>query len=70
MNLEGQEVRIPVEKFGAMIGDNVLISNNVSINAGKKIGENSIIMPNILIDQDIEPNTIVKTAQKLEMKPK
>ena len=70
MDLDGQEVRIPVEKFGAMIGDNVLISNNVSINAGKKIGENSIIMPNILIDQDIPPNTIVKTAQKLEMKPK
>ncbi|NHI91446.1 MAG: hypothetical protein EAX96_03015 [Candidatus Lokiarchaeota archaeon] len=70
MNLDGQEVTIPIEKFGAMIGDNVLISNNVSINAGKKIGENSIIMPNILIDQDIESNTIVTSVHKLDIKPK
>ena len=68
MNLDGQEVKIPVEKFGTIIGDNVLISNNVSINAGKTIGSDSIIMPNTLIDQDIEPEMIVYSTQKLEKK--
>ncbi|MHA1799785.1 MAG: bifunctional sugar-1-phosphate nucleotidylyltransferase/acetyltransferase [Candidatus Helarchaeota archaeon] len=68
MSLDGQEVVIPVEKFGTIIGDNVLISNNVSINAGKTIGENSIIMPNTLIDQDIEPNSVAYSTQKLELR--
>lgn len=47
-------------KFGAIIGDNVLFGINCSINTGTSIGKGSRIGPHVLVRGIIEENTLVK----------
>lgn len=59
---------VPTEKFGTLVGDNCLLCNNVSVLAGKTIGNNSVVLPNTTVDRDIPPYKLVSSQTALEMK--
>ena len=65
---DGEKVQIPMDKFGAIVGDNVVIGVNVSIYPAIRIGENSMISAGCVIEGDIPPRSQVKLKQKLEIK--
>lgn len=68
MKFDDQEIKIPRNKFGAIIGDETFIGINVSIFAGKKIGYKSVISPGVIIENDIESKVKVTAKQTLETK--
>jgi bifunctional UDP-N-acetylglucosamine pyrophosphorylase/glucosamine-1-phosphate N-acetyltransferase len=65
LKFEDEKVKIPLEKFGAIIGDNVVIGVNASVYPGTRIGEGSIIAPACVIDRDIPPFSEVSIKQEL-----
>ncbi|MHA1636552.1 MAG: bifunctional sugar-1-phosphate nucleotidylyltransferase/acetyltransferase [Candidatus Thorarchaeota archaeon] len=65
---DSHTVRIPLQKFGAIIGDNVVIGVNSSIYPACRIGNDSIIAPGVIIDRDIPPLSEVSIKQKLDIK--
>lgn len=65
LKFEDENVQIPLEKFGAIVGDRVVIGVNASVFPGTRIGEGSIIQPGCVIDQDIPPDSDVSIKQKL-----
>jgi bifunctional UDP-N-acetylglucosamine pyrophosphorylase/glucosamine-1-phosphate N-acetyltransferase len=62
-----ETVRIPLSKFGAIIGDGVIIGVNTSIYPATRIGENSVIAAGCIIDQDIPPDSEVRVQQNLSI---
>ncbi len=62
---EGESIQIPLSKFGAIIGDNVVIGVNSSISPARRIGEYSLISPGCVIDSDIPPRSMVTSKQEL-----
>ncbi|MFX1602358.1 MAG: bifunctional sugar-1-phosphate nucleotidylyltransferase/acetyltransferase [Promethearchaeota archaeon] len=68
MRYKDGEVEIPVEKFGAIIGDNVVVGVNVSVMPGMRIGEGSVIAAGCVVDQDIPAFSDVSVKQKLTIK--
>lgn len=46
-------------KFGCVIGDNVKTGLNVMINAGRKIGNDSMIGPGVVVYHDVEPGSFI-----------
>ena len=62
-----ESVQIPSQKFGAIVGDNVVIGVNASIYPATRIGENSIISAGCVVDADIPPNSDVRVDQKLRI---
>ncbi len=65
LKFEEDKVQIPLEKFGAIIGDNVVIGVNASVYPGTRIGEGSLIAPACVIDRDIPPFSEVSVKQEL-----
>ncbi len=63
--VEGKSVVVPRVKYGAVIGDNVILSPNVSVYPGVKIGMNSIVLPGTILSEDVPSNTEAKTALKV-----
>ncbi len=61
----GDRIKIPLKKFGAVIGDNVVIGVNSSIYPAKRLGGNSVIAPGCIVDRDIPPKSAVSTKQEL-----
>ena len=62
-----ERVQIPSRKFGAIIGDNVVIGVNTSIYPATRIGENTTISAGCVITKDIEPNREVHLEQNLKI---
>jgi bifunctional UDP-N-acetylglucosamine pyrophosphorylase/glucosamine-1-phosphate N-acetyltransferase len=62
-----ETIQIPSRKFGAIIGDNVVIGVNSSINPAIRIGENSIISAGCVVNEDIPPNSEVSLVQKIKI---
>ncbi|MHA2228040.1 MAG: bifunctional sugar-1-phosphate nucleotidylyltransferase/acetyltransferase [Candidatus Thorarchaeota archaeon] len=58
-------VEIPLKKFGAIIGDNVVIGVNSSIYPATRIGEDTLISPGCIIEDDVPPRSEVSVKQKL-----
>ncbi len=63
-------VQIPMEKFGAVIGDCVIIGVNSSLYPATRVGENSTISPGCVISENIPPDSEVMIEQKLKITPK
>ncbi len=61
-------VQIPLSKFGAIIGDGVVVGINSAIYPAQRIGEYSVIAPGCIIDKDIPPRSDVSAQQKLIIK--
>jgi acetyltransferase-like isoleucine patch superfamily enzyme len=70
LHFADEEVEVPIEKFGAIIGDNVVIGVNASVMPGKRIGESSTIAPGCVINQDIPPGSDVTVKQHITIKKK
>jgi NDP-sugar pyrophosphorylase family protein len=68
MNFDSEQIQVPGEKFGAVIGDETAVGINVSIYAGKKIGYKSIISPGVILEKDIGSKLSVVAKQELEIK--
>ena len=64
------KVKVPDSKFGAIIGDNVVIGINSSIYPATRIGQGSTIAPGCIISEDIPPMRDVSVKQKLVIKEK
>jgi len=65
---EDETVEIPLEKFGVIVGDNVVIGVNASIYPATTIGEDSVISAGCVVQTDIPPRSNVSLQQKLEIK--
>jgi len=64
---ESETVQIPSRKFGAIVGDNVVIGVNASIYPATRIGMNSIISAGCVVNEDIPPNSEVSLVQKIKI---
>jgi UDP-N-acetylglucosamine diphosphorylase/glucosamine-1-phosphate N-acetyltransferase len=62
-----ERIEIPLRKFGAMIGDNVVIGVNASLYPATRIGSNTVISPGCIIDEDIPPDSEVTSVHKLNI---
>ncbi|MFX0043397.1 MAG: bifunctional sugar-1-phosphate nucleotidylyltransferase/acetyltransferase [Candidatus Hodarchaeota archaeon] len=58
MNINGKLIDSGRRKLGAVIGPNSQTGINASIMCGKKIGENSIVGANTLVNEDIPAKTL------------
>ncbi|MHA1138330.1 MAG: bifunctional sugar-1-phosphate nucleotidylyltransferase/acetyltransferase [Candidatus Thorarchaeota archaeon] len=67
LSSDAETVQIPSRKFGAIIGDNVVIGVNSSIYPAIRIGENSIISAGCVVNEDIPPNSEVSLVQKIKI---
>ena len=67
---KSEKVQIPSRKFGAIIGDNVVIGINASIYPATRIGENSVISAGCVVNEDIPPNSEVNLVQKIKISPR
>jgi bifunctional UDP-N-acetylglucosamine pyrophosphorylase/glucosamine-1-phosphate N-acetyltransferase len=63
--IQGQPVTVPRIKYGAIIGDNAILSPNVSVYPGVKIGTNSIVLPGTILSEDVPADTEAKTSHKV-----
>ncbi|MHA1579432.1 MAG: bifunctional sugar-1-phosphate nucleotidylyltransferase/acetyltransferase [Candidatus Freyarchaeota archaeon] len=70
MSIVDEKVHVPVERFGAVIGEDAEISINVSIFSGKKIGARSMIYPGVIVNQDIPSDTEVVAEQVTKISKK
>ena len=67
LDSEADAVQVPSQKFGAIVGDNVVIGVNASIYPATRIGNNSVISAGCVVDEDIPPNSEVCIVQKLKI---
>ncbi len=70
LQYEDIRVQIPMRKFGAIVGDRVVIGVNTSVYPATRIGTDSIITPGCVIDRDIPPKSRVWAEQKLVIEPR
>ncbi len=68
MKIKGEKVDIGRRKFGCVIGFNTKIGINVSINPGKRIGNNCKIGPGVIVYDDVEDNTTIIVKQEYIVK--
>jgi bifunctional UDP-N-acetylglucosamine pyrophosphorylase/glucosamine-1-phosphate N-acetyltransferase len=57
-------------KLGAILGDNVKTGINSLFMPGVKVGMNSWVGANFMVERDIPANSIVTLKQKSEIRPK
>ena len=62
-----ETVQVPSEKFGAIVGDKVVIGVNASIYPATRNGANSVISAGCIVNEDIPPNSLVSVVQKLKI---
>ncbi len=67
-NIMDQIEVVPREKYGAIIGDNAILSPNTSVYPGVKIGVNSIILPGTILAEDVPSNSEARTLQKVALR--
>lgn len=63
--VKGHPVIVPRIKYGAVIGDHAILSPNVSVYPGVKIGINSVVLPGAILSEDVPSNTKVLTSDKV-----
>jgi bifunctional UDP-N-acetylglucosamine pyrophosphorylase/glucosamine-1-phosphate N-acetyltransferase len=59
MRIKGELTGTGRKKFGCVIGDNVKTGLNVMINAGRKIGNDSMIGPGVIVYHDVAPGSFI-----------
>ncbi|MHA1713546.1 MAG: bifunctional sugar-1-phosphate nucleotidylyltransferase/acetyltransferase [Candidatus Ranarchaeia archaeon] len=66
INILGEKTRMPLNKFGVLLGDNATLGINISIHPGIKLGEGCIISPGTLINEDVPAQTKVEEVRTLK----
>ena len=61
----GKQETVPRKKYGAVIGDGAILSPNVSVYPGVKIGANSHIFPGTILEEDVPSKTEVHSRQQV-----
>ena len=56
---------VPRDKYGAVLGDDAVLSPNVSVYPGVKIGVHSIVLPGTILSEDVPSYTEAQTAHKV-----
>jgi bifunctional UDP-N-acetylglucosamine pyrophosphorylase/glucosamine-1-phosphate N-acetyltransferase len=67
VRVKGKKVDSGMDKLGAIIGPNVRVGVGTQIMPGMTIGENSVIGPALVLDQDVDPGKFVRTEQNLKI---
>ena len=67
LGTNSERVQVPSHKFGAIVGDKVVIGVNASIYPATRIGENSVISAGCIVNEDIPPNSEVSAVQKIKI---
>ena len=70
IRLDGNSIKIDEyqsDRIGAIVGDYCKFGVGVKVMPGKKIGENSFIWPNVIINENIPNGSEVKLYQKNEI---
>ncbi len=67
--ISGQTEIVPRKKFGGVIGDDTILSPNVSVFPGVKIGTSSIVLPGTVLDEDVPSRTEARLHQKVDLRP-
>jgi len=67
VNIKGRVVE-SVRKLGVIMGDNVKTGIQVSFMPGVKVGSNSWIGPNLLVDKDVKSNTFIYKIDEKKVK--
>ena len=68
LNIDGEIVDSGRMKLGVIMADNCKTGINSCIIPGVRVGPHSIIGPNVTLDQDLEPNTIIFVDKKSYIK--
>ncbi|HRH74037.1 MAG TPA: hypothetical protein PLM62_13150, partial [Zoogloea sp.] len=68
-SVKGEPVGTGLDKFGTAIGEGARTGIHTCIGPGVKIGRNSFIGSNALIDKDIPDDSFVKTSVTLDIRP-
>ncbi len=68
MRIKGELEDTGRRKMGCVVGDNVKIGLNVMINAGRKIGQNSMIGPGVVVYHDVPENSFIIGKQSIKKK--
>ena len=69
VEINGKKVDSGRKKLGGIVGSNAKIGINCSIMPGKLIGNNAIIGPSTLVDENVPSNAVCFTkAEKVVMK--
>ena len=58
---KGEKMKVPLKKFGTVIGPNSVVGMNVVTYPGTRIGANCKIYPGSIIEKNIESDRIVKS---------
>ncbi|MFQ6094774.1 MAG: bifunctional sugar-1-phosphate nucleotidylyltransferase/acetyltransferase [Candidatus Bathyarchaeia archaeon] len=66
MSIKGETVNSGRKKLGALIGDHVKTGIGTLLMPGVQIGCNSWIGPNVVVYEDVQPDTILVLRQTLE----
>ncbi len=69
MIVKEQVVNSERRKLGAILGDNVKTGINALLMPGIKVGNDSWIGPNVVVQRDLPPKSIILLKQELEEKP-
>ena len=67
MNILGEKLTVPMEKFGVLLGDNAILGINISIFPGVRMGEGCIIGPGTRVNRDIPARMNVEEVRELKM---
>ncbi len=68
MRIRGELEDTGRRKMGCIVGDNVKTGLNVMINAGRKIGQNSMIGPGVIVYHDVPANSFIVEKQEVREK--
>ncbi|MFX1244068.1 MAG: bifunctional sugar-1-phosphate nucleotidylyltransferase/acetyltransferase [Promethearchaeota archaeon] len=63
--IKGKVETVPREKYGAVIGDNAILSPNVSVYPGVKIGVGSVILPGTILSEDVPSHTEAQASHQV-----
>jgi len=59
---------VPLKKYGAIVGDNAILSPNVTVYPGVKIGANAIVLPGTILAEDVPSHTEAQSPQKVVLR--
>ncbi len=63
--IQGKPEVVPRAKYGGIIGDNAILSPNVSVYPGVKVGTESIVLPGTILSEDVPSFTEARTTHKV-----
>lgn len=67
VNIKNKRESSGMNKFGAVIGSGVRFGVNASTNPGVKIGQNTFVGANVLVEKDVADEKLVVLDQKLKI---